>query len=155
MPECPKCHSNVKRGEDYCPECGESLKENGKKKYEGGFPVPEKQAENFDPEDINANRIFGVLSYFGFLVLIPILAAPRSGFVRFHANQGLILLIVGTVLQILSGVLKTVPVIGFIGSIIGALTTLIIFIWMILGIVHAVNGQSRELPIIGKYRLLK
>ena len=45
----------------------------------------------FDNQDIQNNKIMAILSYFGILVLVPILAAKESKFARFHANQGLIL----------------------------------------------------------------
>ncbi len=47
----------------------------------------------FDPNDINQNKIMAILAYFGILVVIPILAAKESKFARFHANQGLVLFI--------------------------------------------------------------
>ena len=33
------------------------------------------------------------MAYIGFLVLVPLIAVPKSKFARFHANQGLVLLI--------------------------------------------------------------
>ena len=47
----------------------------------------------FDPTDIQNNKAMGILSYIGLLVLIPIFAAKDSKFARFHANQGLVLVI--------------------------------------------------------------
>lgn len=55
------------------------------------------------------NLVFGMLSYLGFLVLIPILLAPNAHFVRFHANQGLVLLMVEAVLAIFGGILGGLP----------------------------------------------
>lgn len=42
----------------------------------------------FDPRDIQNNKVMAILAYFGILVLIPIFAAKESKFARFHANQG-------------------------------------------------------------------
>ena len=47
----------------------------------------------FDPRDIEQNKLMAILAYLGILVIIPILAAKESKFARFHSNQGLILLI--------------------------------------------------------------
>lgn len=38
------------------------------------------------------DKIFGVLAYIGILWLVPLLAAPKSKFAKYHANQGLVYL---------------------------------------------------------------
>ena len=83
-----------------------------------------------------------VLAYLGILVLIPLLVEPakNSPFVRFHANQGLILLIVG--------LLSAIPVLGCVVGVFCLVLT-------IMGIINAVNGRMKELPLIGRFRLLK
>ena len=101
----------------------------------------------YDQADINSNKVMAVLAYLGILVLIPLFAAKDSKFARFHTNQGLILLLV----EILCSVISRIPVIGFIGSILGFIG----FIFAIIGIVYAVQGKAKELPLIGKYRILK
>ena len=86
-----------------------------------------------------------VLAYLGILVLIPLLVTPAkdSPFVRFHVNQGLLLFIAGVISSALSVVC------------IGAILGLVCFVFMILGIVNACQGRAVELPLIGKFRLLK
>lgn len=44
---------------------------------------------SYSQQDIDQNKIMGILSYFGILVLIPIFAAKESPFARFHANRAL------------------------------------------------------------------
>ena len=43
---------------------------------------------------------------------------------------------------------------AFIGTILSAVS-IAFFVLMIIGIVNAANGRAKELPVIGKYRLLK
>ena len=43
--------------------------------------------------DIEANKGPALLSYFGLLVLISIFVAKHSPYVRYHANQGLVLFV--------------------------------------------------------------
>ncbi|MDO4733556.1 MAG: zinc ribbon domain-containing protein, partial [Bacillota bacterium] len=40
---------------------------------------------DFDKADIEQHKVMGVLAYLSWLVLIPIFAAPKSKFARFHA----------------------------------------------------------------------
>lgn len=113
----------------------------------------------FDPRDIEEHKVMAILAYLGPLVLIPILAAKDSAFARYHSNQGLLLciasIIYGIAYSILSSVLfaiswrlySVVSIIGLLGFVFAVLA--------VIGIINAVNGRAKELPLIGKYRLLK
>ena len=91
-----------------------------------------------------------ILSYISILVLIPIFAAKNSKFARFHANQGLVLLITAIILSIIGNILSRIHL-GFISWILDVL----VFVFAIIGIINAAQGKAKELPFIGKYRLLK
>lgn len=100
-----------------------------------------------------------VLAYFGPLVLIPMLAARDSAFARYHSNQGLLLciasIIYGIAYSILSAVILAISWrLYFVVSLIG-LVGFVFAVLAVIGIINAVNGRAKELPIIGKYRILK
>lgn len=108
----------------------------------------------YDPVDIKNNTVMGVLAYLGLLVFIPMFAAKESKFAQFHANQGLLLLI----LWIASGVISwlgKIPVIGFLFAIVSWLVGLACTVLAIVGIINVANGKAKELPVIGQFRLLK
>lgn len=109
--------------------------------------------ENFtaDPQDVQANKVMAILAYFGILVLVPLFAAKESPFARFHANQGLILLIAGFVIYLVSMVLTFVsPFFGII-----SLLNIVILVFAIIGIINAAKGEMKELPLVGKFRIIK
>ncbi len=113
----------------------------------------------FDPNDINQNKIMAILAYFGILVVIPILAAKESKFARFHANQGLVLFIASlaywVVMQVITAIVLAISwKLAFILTIL-SIVYLVFLVLAILGIINAATGKAKELPIIGKYRLLK
>ena len=113
----------------------------------------------FDQNDINQNKIMAILAYFGILVVIPILAAKESKFARFHANQGLVLFIASVAYWIMLEIIKSIIVsistgLLLITTILG-LTYLVFMVLGIMGIVNAATGKAKELPIIGKFSLLK
>lgn len=111
-------------------------------------------AENFtvDPKDAQDNKIMGILAYLGILVLVPILAAKESPFARFHANQGLLLLIAYIAFYIVFFILIFAsPMIGVIFSIL----SIGFIVFIVIGIINVTKGEMKELPIIGKYRILK
>ena len=100
-----------------------------------------------DQADINSNKVMAIIAYFGILVLIPLFAAKDSKFARFHTNQALILFIT----EIIAIIISKIPVIGFLGTILSCLCS----IFAIIGIVYAAQGKAKELPLIGKYKILK
>lgn len=105
-----------------------------------------------DAQDVANNKVMAILAYFGILFLVPLLAAKDSPFARFHANQGLLLFIGYIVVYVIYFILLMIsPMIGMIASIL----FLGLFVLAILGIVNAAKGEMKELPLIGKYRLLK
>ncbi len=98
-------------------------------------------------EDKNTN-IYAALAYI--LFFIPLIVDKDSEYGKFHANQGLNLLLLGIAVSVLGAL---IPFIGwFIISPIGGLLVLVL---AIMGIINALNGEEKELPVIGKYRLLK
>ncbi len=100
-------------------------------------------------EDIEKNKIMGVLAYLGILVLVPLLSAKDSPFAQYHANQGLVLLIAGVIV----GAASAFPIIGWF--IVGPIGGILLFILAIMGIINAANGEMKPLPLIGQYTILK
>ena len=113
----------------------------------------EEKAASEPKSDAEENKVFAILAYIGILVLVPILAAPNSKFAKYHANQGLILLIVGVILSIVGALLNLIPVVGWVFMLVMEVIWLVL---MILGIVNAAKGEEKPLPIIGNlFTLLK
>lgn len=113
----------------------------------------------YHPQDIDDNKVLALFSYLGILFLIPLLAAPNSQYAKFHTNQGLILFIVeiayAVLVTILSIIFSFIPVVRTIMSIVFSIIWIIPFVFAIIGIVNTLNGKAKELPLIGKYRILK
>lgn len=103
-----------------------------------------KEASSVD--DIKNNKTNAVLSYFGILIIIPLLDenAKKSPFAKFHMNQGLILIIAGFI----AGFVSWIPVIGW------AISLALFIIWLI-GVIGAAQGEMKKLPLIGDFQILK
>lgn len=187
MAFCQNCGAKLEEGVKFCPNCGTAVERNTaggtgaagagstgaagtqangsaneKKNFEETIQDlnnTEDTTDQFDPEDIQKNKVMAVLSYIGILVLVPILGAKDSKFARYHANQGLLLLIASVAyniaLRIVNAILYAISWrLAFIGTIL-SVASIVFFVLMILGIVNAANGRAKELPVIGKYKLLK
>ena len=48
--------------------------------------------DSFDATDVQQNRVMGILSYIGILVLIPYFATKKSAYARYHTQQGITVL---------------------------------------------------------------
>ena len=162
MAFCGKCGTKVDEGVKFCPSCGNPME----------APAPEQQGqtqqtqaqqsdlsakltnlnntaditEQFDKDDIEKNKVMGLLAYI--LFFIPLLAAKDSPFARYHANQGLVLFLAA----ILSSVILLIPILGWI---IAPILSIVITVLAVIGIINALNGKAKELPIIGKFKILK
>lgn len=116
----------------------------------------------FDKEEVENNYKYAILSYVGFLFLIPILNKnyKKSKYLTFHVNQGFnlfvlelfVFIVVGFINSIFVSILNYTPIWL---SIINFMFYLLIVILMLSGIVNVVNGKSKELPIIGKFKFIK
>ena len=84
-----------------------------------------------------------VIAYIIFF--IPLLTeAKNDPFVKYHVKQGLVLFI-GYIIEIFVG---TIP---FFGWTVAPLLGLCLLILFILGIMNALKGEQKPLPIVGKY----
>lgn len=114
---------------------------------------------DYTAEDIEQNKVMALLSYIGLLFLVPLFGAPKSKFARFHANQGLVLSLAAVAFGIVYGILVSVLIaiswrLAFLTSILGLLW-IAYPVLAIIGIVNALNGKAKELPFIGKIKILK
>ncbi|HBV68377.1 MAG TPA: hypothetical protein DEF04_09460 [Clostridiales bacterium] len=107
----------------------------------------ENNNEDYNPEDIEKNKTMAGLSYIVFF--LPLLACPDSKYGKFHANQALLLLIVSVIGNI---VLGFIPVIGWMLLPVYAVAILIMGI---MGLVNGFGGKVKQLPLIGKYTIIK
>lgn len=85
-------------------------------------------------------KVVAILSYItliGFIVALILHLNNKTDLGGFHLRQSLLLGLAGFVLMI-------IPVIGWILNI-------VIFIFAIMGLISAIQGEKKELPLIGKY----
>jgi uncharacterized membrane protein len=136
-------------------------------------PEVEEEAEepSLTPEelaDAEQHKAMGILAYICFV--IPLMAAPKSGFARFHANQGLIsfllwvaavagCVVCSLVNMLVHGVLANVVILTvFFGCLLQLLQPVMLFgalAMTVMGIVNAANGEKKALPVVGNWRLIK
>lgn len=160
MTYCSKCSTAINDELKFCPNCGEAVENKPAVSPENNeipkadtvsealnkLKVTKDETECFEKADIENNKIMAVLAYIIFLV--PLIAAKDSPFARFHTNQGIVLVIA----SVAASVIAVIPVFGWtIAPVIGIAVTVL----AVIGILNSLNGRAKELPIIGKIRILK
>ena len=119
------------------------------------FNNTKDSTSEFDPNDIQQNKVMAILAYLSWLVLIPLFAAKESKFARYHCNQGIMLAIAEIVVWVIFGILSIIPYVGWIFIVLNSLISLVCFVFAVTGIINAANGKAKELPFIGKFNILK
>ncbi|MFC1788228.1 DUF4870 domain-containing protein [Patescibacteria group bacterium] len=95
-------------------------------------------------KDIDENKIIAAIGYLGILCLIPLLLKKDSPYAIHHGKNGLTLLLAWLILWIGN-------IIPLLGQIVWVLGSIALLIFVILGIVNALNGKMWEMPVLGPY----
>lgn len=112
-----------------------------------------------DQQDIQNNRFFAALSYWGILLIVPLFFKSDSKYARFHANQGLVLFMAVILFELAAAALRVFmgvsPELTIFIVILLLGFNLFFMVLQILGTVRAIKGEMTPLPIIGRYQVLK
>ena len=177
MAFCTKCGAQMSDAMNFCPECGHPVdktaraeqanKQEEKKIQKEQFDnfvenVKEKLKDinntkdttsDYDQADIESNKFMAFLSYLSIFALIPFLTAKdTSPFVKFHVNQGAILLIAEILLIFMSFVIGPILLLS---RIIFILLDICVFALAILGIKNVFDGKAKELPFLGSITIIQ
>lgn len=175
MKICYTCGSRANDDAAFCTSCGASFADTGTAANEKSAPntgfnsaynptmnnqyqtygAPNYMADPFDhtsefsPEDISENKVFAAAVYMldVFGVIIGLLAANQSKYVRFHVRQALKITVL-TYVSFIIGLLLIWTGIAFLAA---SVFCFILFVVRIIGFIHAWKGQAKELPIIRNY----
>ena len=98
------------------------------------------------------NKLLAAIAYVWVLCIVTIICGKEYPFARYHANQGLVLLIANIAATVAGFILGLIPVIG---GIVSWAIGIVLFVFMILGIINAVKGEMKPLPLIGGIEIIK
>lgn len=175
MKFCGSCGEKIIEKSNYCNKCGEKIskkikKENITSKVEEILDTP-NTTKSFNKKDIENNKVLAAISYIGILVLIPYFNQKDSKFVKFHANQGMNLLILWIVYYVFYGLVSSFKInttcMAWFGYEVGNYCQVTpwwiifplnilgigIFALVVIGISNVINGKAKELPLIGHIRI--
>lgn len=99
----------------------------------------------FDSPQVEKGKVIAIIMYIiPILFFIPLVSEEyKTPYGKFHANQALLILIMGIIANVLAFTIIVPVVLG-----IAAL------VFVIMGIVSAYTGTDKPLPIIGNFNLI-
>ena len=161
MAFCKNCGTELYENEKFCRACGtpvDTTVDVGEKFKEMSSTTDSTAL--FDATDIAHNKALAMQSYLGILVLFPIFGGKHSPYARFHANQGLLLIIANVAYGITEALIIAFfnlihPILGAVMGALLSLGALVFTAAAVLGIINAVRGKASTLPFIGKFKLIK
>ncbi len=95
--------------------------------------------------DKKVTNIVAYITWIG--LIIAFVMGDREGS-KFHINQSLVIWLVGTI----AGLLNGLPLVGGLISVVGGLFCAVC--WFI-GIINAIQGIEKPVPLLGQIKLLK
>lgn len=117
---------------------------------EDGHPIQDAEGPALPPE-IAGGQTFAILSYALSLALLPFFFVPlilrNNSFSLYHAKQSLILWILGIVSLYIGSLLMVICV----GLLIIVATSILLVVLNIVGLIHAIKGEQKPLPLVGKW----
>ena len=147
MKTCPVCGAELEDSAAFCSTCGARLDA-------AAAPVldPYDHTAEFESRDIADNKIYGILIYLTSLlgVIVALLAAPDSRYVRFHIRQCIKLTICEALVGLITALLFWTVIVGILGGI----AVVVLAVVQIICLVNACKGLAKDAPIVRKIGFL-
>ena len=175
MANCPNCGAPVADNAQGCNACGRRF---APKPAAPAAPAnkPTVSGPVCEKIDIDHNRGYAFISYFGILCLVPLFFAKHSKFARYHCNQGILVALLGVAMGIVTGIIGAIlgAIGGLIGGLIGGSAVGVISIivsllaggigflgsaaviaLIVFGLINVFKGRCKPVPVIGKIVIFK
>ena len=96
--------------------------------------------------------IVAYLTPLGFILAFLVGTKAES---RFHLNQALVLILAEVLVEIVDAILAHIPLINVVASILLAIVAIGLVVLWIMGLVSAIKGEEKPVPVLGEIQLLK
>jgi len=90
------------------------------------------------------------LTFVGWIVAYVMHSSQKTSLGAFHLRQSLFLFLAGFILYFANLCFFFIPYLGWIITIALSLAGIVIFILWVMGLVAAINGEQKPVPIVGE-----
>lgn len=166
---CNNCGNEVTTEGTNCPFCGFPLYAGFQQSQGQGYQQAQgaqynqnyQQPQGFQQNQGNQSGSFSMdpktaaivcyLTWIG--LVIALLSADRSDpFFRFHLNNVFVLIISGCIFGVASVILVFIPILGWLAIVAGSI---FLTVCLIMGLINAINGECKPLPLLGSFKIFK
>ena len=128
-------------------------------------------SHEFDRQDAEKNKVTSIIACFGITFWVPFVFSSNSRFSRFYANQGLLILILSLPFIVVNAIFTSIinsacimytssgPTLSILGYILDILLFGIFYLFPIFIIFTTIQniraGKAKDIPLIGKFRLIR
>ncbi len=154
MKLCPKCNMQLEDSAAFCPSCGTQFIPNATVTSQPYVPVDvSDHTAEFDSADISENKIFAAICYLtSFLgIIVALLAAKDSAFVKFHVRESLKI----SICLMLLGLIASVLAITIIAPVAAVICIMILLVVSVICFFRTLQGKAIEAPIVKGLGFLK
>ena len=164
---CNNCGNEVTTEGTNCPFCGFPLYAGYQQPQGQGYQQAQgaqynqnyQQPQGFQQNQGNQSGSFSMdpktaaivcyLTWIG--LVIALLSADRSDpFFRFHLNNVFVLIISGCIFGVVSVILVFIPILGWLAILAGSI---FLTVCLIMGLINAINGECKPLPLLGSFKI--
>lgn len=150
MAFCKNCGKELPPNAVFCSSCGANSGQFAPdaQPVQPTYAEPTEFTHEFSADETNDCRILAAIMYVLGLpgIILAVVLRQDSKFIKFHANQALIL----NIAAVLVTATAIVPILGWITAVVGDIT---LFVFMWIGFARALGGRACYLPVIGKYKI--
>lgn len=117
-------------------------------------PAPASAPAPAAPAATTEDRTVAILSYLtiiGFIVALVIHMNKKTVLGAFHLRQCLGLIITGLVIWIPCMIISFIPFVNLMMVVVWPLVGIGLFVLWVMGLIAAVNGQAKPLPVVGEH----
>ena len=100
------------------------------------------------------DRTVAILTYvtiIGFIIAIVMHSSKKTALGAYHLRQGLGLFITALVIWIPCMIISVIPVVNLAMVVVGPAVMIGLFVFWVMGLIAAVNGQQKPMPVVGEY----
>jgi uncharacterized membrane protein len=95
--------------------------------------------------------ILSYITIIGFIIAIVMHSSKKTAIGAFHLRQALGLFITAVVLWIPCMILAMIPLVNVLMVLVTPLVFIALFVFWVMGLIAAVNGQQKPMPVVGEH----
>ncbi len=107
---------------------------------------PNSTTQDMDGKSI---AIISYLTIIGWVIAYVMYSNNKSQLAIYHIRQSLFIMLVGIAFYIVQTMLLFIPYLGWLISLLLIPVGLVLFVFWIMGLIYAINGEEKPIPLIG------